>query len=718
MKNNNHSQDQNLVSHRGQKSKLPIGCCLGALGLSVFLVVAVLVGYYFLVPRFIARPLVLINSPHNGNQLETGQSVTVQAVARDDIRVTRVELWVDGQLQQIETSSLEGGTSPFPLLTDWLPTSIGIHTLTVRAFNTQGGRAHASIDVEVVEGIDNDGDRVPNENDACPEQPGRADSDGCPTPGDMDNDGTSDAEDACLEEAGIPGLAGCPDRDGDDISDDLDLCPDNPGLPERGGCPDTGAGDSDGDLVPDDIDLAVDEPGLPEHGGAPVPGEGADDDGDGIPNAEEPPDDPLGDLLPEPDLDADSYIPVEVEALDFEVDEDYEYDSIWCYASLAGGDMERYGPFNPSGNSDVHFGNEWHWDIYAALGGANSVHLMVPDEPLAMEVECGADVTFLGDGGGWGTVYNLGSFRREHERLEWDGTNHYANVEDADGRGFQLKYRICEGACEGMLLQPPVIGSRVNSFGIEILEWNWGGDLESLAGYKLYVNSALIDTIYRNEDYISMSSGSNPLIAMLLLPSCETTYKLTVTAFDDLGRESPPSNTLSVTGEPCPRRVRVTFLSLQTFDLPDDTNENACGEGSGVALGPIDMTFGTPWQSLHLYSKPRGLDSLQGICLEDNSSYSIMELIDECRLLSADLEVDLTCPDVDYIEVPLSSDDDLTILMRITDWDWESGRWIFNNEQTFRADEAGPIEYTFSSGSVYGNQLALTFRIDLVYSEP
>jgi hypothetical protein len=69
---------------------------------------------------------------------------------------------------------------------------------------------------------DRDGDRVPDDTDACPEQAedhdGFQDADGCPEP-DNDGDGIPDNEDACPMEPGPREYDGCPDRDGDEIPD-------------------------------------------------------------------------------------------------------------------------------------------------------------------------------------------------------------------------------------------------------------------------------------------------------------------------------------------------------------------------------------------------------------------------------------------------------------------------------------------------------------------
>jgi hypothetical protein len=497
------------------------------LGLCVLLAVAAAAGYYFLWPRSEARPLVLINSPHHGEQVEVGQEVTVQSIAHDEGKVTRVELWVDGQLQESQTSSLPGGTSPFPLLARWQPSSPGTHTLIARAFNARGGRGQASVNVEAIrvdrdgDGVaddadacpdepgpeaasgcpDGDGDGIPDDIDDCPDEPGTPATEGCPDadgdgipdgidacpdePGalgapegdgcpastdedrdgdgipddedecpdkggppvtegcpDADGDGVRDSEDDCLnepgppenngcpglvdvvdtdgdgvrdgdddcpDEPGLPEHAGCPDRDGDGIRDRDDACPDQPG-PGPSGCPDTGVGDQDGDGIPDDVDLCPNEPG-PGPTGCPDPGSGGDDEepsGGGVPLWPPPGGGPFGELGGDVRV-----IPVEFEALEFEVFDDY--DEIYCYAGLAGEGMERYGPFEPLGGR--------RWDIAAHLGGENSRTVAVhDDEPLEVHVECGGLETFpVEPGSEWGIHWDLGSFERSHLLLEWNG---------------------------------------------------------------------------------------------------------------------------------------------------------------------------------------------------------------------------------------------------------------------------------------------------------
>lgn len=94
----------------------------------------------------------------------------------------------------------------------------------------------------------------------------------CPEPLDRDNDGITDEEDACPDQAGLPhrdpaehGCAPPPDSDGDGIFDNEDACPSQSGVvnadPAQHGCP--APVDSDGDGIFDDKDACPTEAGSP-----------------------------------------------------------------------------------------------------------------------------------------------------------------------------------------------------------------------------------------------------------------------------------------------------------------------------------------------------------------------------------------------------------------------------------------------------------------------
>src|SRR5215831_12892037 len=54
---------------------------------------------------------------------------------------------------------------------------------------------------------------------------------------DADGDGIPDSEDACPNQPGLAEFDGCPDTDGDQVPDNVDKCPKEPGPAENDGCP-------------------------------------------------------------------------------------------------------------------------------------------------------------------------------------------------------------------------------------------------------------------------------------------------------------------------------------------------------------------------------------------------------------------------------------------------------------------------------------------------
>jgi len=112
---------------------------------------------------------------------------------------------------------------------------------------------------------DKDGDGIPDSEDACPELPGSALSNGCP---DGDGDGIADYKDSCATVAGLAKYNGCPipDTDGDGINDEMDRCPTVAGLAKYNGCP---MPDRDKDGIADEEDACPDNAGTANNKGCP-----------------------------------------------------------------------------------------------------------------------------------------------------------------------------------------------------------------------------------------------------------------------------------------------------------------------------------------------------------------------------------------------------------------------------------------------------------------
>jgi outer membrane protein OmpA-like peptidoglycan-associated protein len=123
---------------------------------------------------------------------------------------------------------------------------------------------------------DRDHDKISDEKDNCPYDPGLPEYQGCP---DTDGDGIIDKEDHCIYDKGPRETHGCPDTDGDGIVDLNDMCPNEKGLPIHYGCP-----DKDMDGVIDAADRCPDVPGIELNNGCPIEIRGCclDTDGDGI----------------------------------------------------------------------------------------------------------------------------------------------------------------------------------------------------------------------------------------------------------------------------------------------------------------------------------------------------------------------------------------------------------------------------------------------------
>lgn len=747
-----------------------------------------------------ARPMVFINSPSHGQQVEVGDVISVQAVARDETKVTRVELWVDGVLLTSQESSLPRGVSPFPLLATWQPLAPGNHVLIVRAFNVQNAHASSAVTVAALglpdtdgDGVadeddscpdeagparsagcpDSDGDGIPDAGDACPDQvgvpeaegcpsvtdadrdgdgvadaadacpdePGPPQHEGCPRPADLDGDGVDDELDACPGEPGVVGLNGCPDQDGDGISDRDDDCPTQPGPPEHGGCP-----DSDGDGVRDPDDLRPHEPGLPEDFGAPDTG-AQDSDGDGIPDDIDRCDDEVG--LPEHDgcappefgeeeppgggftlvsVAEDFLLPplppamtlVEFEALEFEVFDDY--DDVYCYAALAGGGMERYGPFDPLG--------ERRWDIAEYVGGENSRRVAVPmDEDLQVQAECVGYATDYGLDWTAEAIYDLGSFQTSHNRGEWTGEDIVVESEPGPGgHYFRVTYRLCAGSCEAAALPAPYIHTMYELMGQPRIAWSWGGDDAAIRGFNLYVNENLWRSVGDLRSYTLYD----------LEPACGERLELSMTAFSGEpltpDEESPRSNTIVLEGPRCPRTVRVTFLDIQTYDLPGDPPEPYADGCPETQVGPIDLyglvigsdgvvlrtTYG---MSCNRSYKCRWID---GYCLHPNRSHDIVDMVERCRFFRDEISSDWeeyrpVCSDDNIVEATLGPYDDLFVDALVVDQDTNNDQGTLLHGAIYTSSESlfPGSEYERTISDLEGRAFAVvTVRIAVLPAGP
>jgi hypothetical protein len=94
----------------------------------------------------------VIDSPRQGDEVVVGQAVQIFATGQDPSGIARMEVWVDGGFVISQDSALPDGTSPFPVMANWEPTTPGNHTIVVRAYNMADASGQASVSVNAVEG--------------------------------------------------------------------------------------------------------------------------------------------------------------------------------------------------------------------------------------------------------------------------------------------------------------------------------------------------------------------------------------------------------------------------------------------------------------------------------------------------------------------------------------------------------------------------------------
>ena len=549
-------QDMTLLSRSNKKSKLPLllGCLVV---LIVLFAIVIFGGLFYSTSSASGQSVVFIRTPQNGEILAINQPVQVSALARDDHKITRIELWIDGVLIDVQTSAAQSGINPFPLLTTWYPPE-GTHSLIVRAFNSRNQPSQASITVGAMALSDRDLDGIADEADACPDQPGTQAADGCP---DRDFDGVTDATDLCPDETGLP-PDGCPapsesDRDGDGMLDHADGCPDEVGSPLADGCP-----DADGDGVEDGTDACPAEPGAgadgcPETDSAlppdPAPGGDAPPEsrpGDDPPSADDD-EEPEGSSDPVP-FDPGMPIPIEIESYEFQVSEDFE--NMWCYVRLGEEDPRRY-DFEPLG--------ERYWNIAEEFSGENSVRILHEENlPLNLSMEC------WGSRAGEAPVA-LGDIAMSHPPGEWDGREFRVSPVAGESPPFAARYRICTPACDesafpAPLLAPITMGPRGE--GPYRIGWRWDGD-ESL------INGFILRVFAEGNDTLRMIYLEDPTMRSLnaedYMPACGETFYFEIYAYGE-SAHTPTSNVEYWPADPCTYTAHVTFTTIDVHNPPAD----------------------------------------------------------------------------------------------------------------------------------------------------
>ncbi|HHS96473.1 MAG TPA: hypothetical protein ENK08_01015, partial [Chloroflexi bacterium] len=468
-------------------------------------------------------PVVRFLVPTHGDEVVVGSTVAVEVeAAAPGGQVSLLQLWADDLLVGEMPAAAEAASGSW----GWVPLSPGDHTLVARAFNEAGSEGVAVVRVRAVEAADGDRDGVADEADACPDQPGLLQLDGCP-PGMADGLPPSDPEMQEIVERWVP-----PEVGGEQLGE--------ASFPEEG--------------APSEGEAPAGEEAPPEEEASPEGAEG--EAGGGFPAWPDqgfPPGDwavrgncplcPWLEGLLERDAEGGEVFTDEEmsgTAVEVEVNElrtAQGWSGVYCYVRLAG---EDWTAVPDSQRSLWPTGMPGFWDVGAVLGGEHGrVVTLSEGEPLRLEMEClgrtedpAAEPQYLGH------------LVREHGPADWNGQPIVARAE-AGGNWFEITYRLCGGACEEEAIPAPyALRLRTEEVGgttAYVLSWGWRGDRERIDGFNVYVCYTNSGNCFQ----VEQTTVQGVLLdESLAVPPCGRTHRFEVRAFrrtEDGVEESAPS---------------------------------------------------------------------------------------------------------------------------------------------------------------------------------
>lgn len=691
-------------------------CCLIPLLIGVGLVALALVGL-FLARIFLwmpnRSPDVLMRSPLHGDQVSLQQGALVQAIARDRQGILRIELWVDGELLTAANSQVSGGSTPFPLSELWHPTSLGKHTLTIRAFDQDLKAGQATVVVEVVD-----------KPTALPPETYEV-------------------------------------QEGDTLAD----------IASRYGLPPEDLAQANAGLAdPLSPGATISLPPPPEDGEGPPPAEAAPPD---LLPGESPPE-PLEAWRPSLEdlaLRSIGRIPrgrlIELEALSLEVDK--AYDGVYCYLSLDGSAFERV----PAGGYLEDLGDQrWGIEDWMAGDRRRVVHIAEGTSSFALAANClGLRGTPYG-----GELFDLGAITVRHSEGAWDGSPIEARGVGEDG-WFRVGYRIHppsyseppavrpltgEEEPEPPYMPQPILhkecgriwaGPAVSIDDGRVLPPSWlvtcnlGIDYTGAAeGFLLLRDGAIVRDIPtgRGEVGITLRGWQpyGPLATAIQpdgsvsaiwpdtgdLPSPGETYEFQVIAYvgdpvrdPPAGWRSPPSNVVEIGSDIWAegRNVRLTLFELDTGCLTADLFVGGGLDTTGAGgVRPVDGQGHPIRDGCDADIDEWGLTT-GGVDVNGRRIFSVNHYIHSWRRYVLERSFHFYNPS---IELYLGPTDSLTISMRLWEDDvWSAAEAICHGEVVYSPADLEAIEDGPGERLVLGQGFAshygdcyLTYRITVL----
>lgn len=559
-------------------------CWFGALFILVFLGICALAGQVVsMVARqnsLQSRPLVLIHSPVNHEQIVSGEAVSIHATARSPRGVTRMELWLDDRLFAAQPAGETGAHSPFVLNESWLATAGGPHVIQVRAVSANGVEGQAAITVEVSESA---------------QMPTHTVAEGETFADIAEASGLTPAELAALNPDANPGEL----APGDSLT-----VADEAGDAQDGGSPPAAP------EVP-----VADEDAAPPEADAPEPGSFFE----------------LGTLFGVYEIfDPVSSAPIELRLEVLSLETSQAYDNLHCYIGV-GESLPRWYPdadFNQL--TDESFAlTDAGWNVSDYYAGANAPLFAWPgDQPLPFSMEC------VGVLGGVEAL-PAGSLALTVPPEAWDGVT---RTESGGGEeaSFQIQYRIlrADSVPHGIPIFIDPSMTAPSNLWIEdrryALHWDYEPrpDEAGIEGFRIYLNGTLQWSVRNSE------ARQSDIPPEWFHPPCGDEYQLSVSAYRygyPDGPESvlatPPVSIVTPPDE-CQKRIEITFVSLETFELGSDGRyEDRTGD-----VGPVYGTFFANEQQFSIDARPpedgnAWVDNALG--LEHNHLYTFSEIFSD-----------------------------------------------------------------------------------------
>jgi LysM repeat protein len=549
-----------------------------AAGFACLCILALAVGGYLLYTRSQSSqtsPVVWMASPRQHQVWKAGSVIPVMAYVRSADQVQKMELWIDGKRVR-EVSTAEGQAFP-PTGLDytWQGMSEGGHTLVARAVTIRGAEGQATVRVDVLGEEADTSAYIVGETetlDGIAEEYGVSPQELL----DANPEAAADGDIGAGEELTVPG---------GDVSDERISTGEDESV----------AGPVDGEAAPD-----------------PMPSEST---GSGFfvqivkifMEALRP-------------AAASDQKPLRIELLHLVTRDIYE--SLHCYIGTTASLPRWYPDTDNDQATDESFilTPGWGWNIADSMAGTNGPIVDWPgNENLTVEITCTgveADGTEAIETGHLSLVIPPES---------WDGVDRWAQSATDEGF-FQLHYRVStvEDRPRGIPIDldrsmtPPINLTLADG----TLRWNYSPTPEDdpIDGFLVYFNDNVVWTVPRDARSFRLPEEWNH-------PLCDVIYNFSVGSVIGVypdSRESTRSNTVTVESDPdaCNRQVRVTFLTLETHDMPGDGHhENRSGE-----IGPPYGAFvaNLEYVGFDGGSLGPGLDSAVG--LNSNTVYNLGEL--------------------------------------------------------------------------------------------